>query len=105
MVDLQLALDVVLEAQRRPYGARHRAAIKRNVARSTVTAAIQRLELALGVSLFAASGDATPSSGKATVLTASGLVFAELAPAVLRSFELLRRIVQDAAVDAHADPG
>ena len=91
LLDVQMVWDVVIAARERQRGARRRAAEKHEVAPATITAAVARLEDAMGVRLFqrdAPDGD---------TLTAAGRAFSESGEDFLRSYQILRKILQEAS--------
>lgn len=88
LLDVQMVWDAVAAAKQKPRGARRRAAEKHAVAPATITEAVARFEDAMGVSLF--------SEAERGGLTAAGDAFLEHGATFLRTYQLLRKFLQEA---------
>ncbi|MCJ2035531.1 hypothetical protein [Methylobacterium sp. J-068] len=91
MIDVQMVWDAADIVSKQPRGARSRTAEKHGVSRATITEAVKRVEAAFNVRLFAKA-----RSDKEEPLTAPGRAFVDHGKTFLESFQLLRKLVQDA---------
>lgn len=90
MLDIQMVSDAVAAVRACPRGARRRTARKHRVAPATITEAIKRVELAMGVQLF----EATEDGGRSDVLSPAGRAFESVGRDFLENFQAFRKLVQ-----------
>lgn len=91
MLDIQMVWDVAVAVDSQSRGAQRRVAQKHGVAPATITEAMKRVENAFGVQLFnrGAGPDKEP-------LTAPGRAFVESGAIFLQTFQILRKMLQQA---------
>ena len=95
MVDVQVAYDVCVEAEKAPRGARRRVAHRHGICSSTITECVKRVDRAMGAALFEAG-----TGGYGSSLSAAGVEFIQSGGIFLKSYQILRKQIQRAADDS-----
>ncbi|BDA83998.1 hypothetical protein Sa4125_15400 [Aureimonas sp. SA4125] len=91
--DLQLGIELVIEALEQERGARDRIATRYGIQKSVITDCVHRIESYFGVNLFA---------GTARIaVTAAGRELAKRGPSVFDALEELEQGLRDAETNAH----